>query len=378
MCPIRAAMLAQDLATPPNTHKGRSTEHEHLSDESQSRSTTADQQHDRTRDRCALVTGGAGFIGSHLVEHLLSEGMRVTVIDNLSTGRLSNLDAVIDSITFIEADVDRGLKELDSTMVFDEIYHLAAAVGVDLVLKDPINSIKTNIHQTDAIFEYAMNHGSPPTLIASSSEVYGKPATAVFHEDDDLHFGPTTTTRWSYAHAKAIDEHLAIAYWNQHQLPTIICRFFNTVGPRQVGRYGMVLPRFVNAAIKNEPIMVFGDGSQSRCFCDGRDVIGALPSMLRNTACHGSVFNVGSDHPITILDLAKHVINTLGSESKIQMVPYSEAYGPGFEDLSHRKPDLKRIRQAVGFEPKFALSQTIIDLADEITQSNSMTPTGGA
>ncbi|PCI10674.1 nucleoside-diphosphate sugar epimerase [bacterium] len=329
-------------------------------------------------DRCALVTGGAGFIGSYLVEHLLRDGTSVTVIDNLSTGRIENLAAVIDSIEFIEADVDKGLEELASHSGFDEIYHLAAAVGVELVLNDPINSIKTNIHQTDAVFEYARSHGKPPTLIASSSEVYGKPGTSVFSEDDDLLFGPTTMTRWSYAHAKAIDEHLALAYWNQHGLPTVICRFFNTVGPRQVGTHGMVLPRFVAAALKNEPISVFGDGTQSRCFCDGRDVIEVLPRMLRSQACHGRVFNVGSDHPISILKLAQQVINTLGSTSIIKLIPYHDAYGPGFEDLHHRKPDLDRVRQAVGFDPKFTLTQTIQDLAEEIAHGNSLPTKGGA
>jgi len=316
--------------------------------------------------RAALVTGGAGFIGSHLVEHLLESGRRVTIIDNLSTGRLENLDRVIDSIRFIESDVDRGLEQLVDAQPFDEIYHLAAAVGVDLVLDDPIGSIKSNIHQTDALFEYAIAHGSPPTLIASSSEVYGKPGTGVFSEDDDLLFGPTTITRWSYAHAKAIDEHLALAYWHQHHLPTVICRFFNTVGPRQVGRYGMVLPRFVQAAMNNETVRVFGDGSQTRCFCDGRDVIEALPRMIRSQRCYGRVFNVGSDHPISILDLAKLVIETLGSSSNIELVPYSTAYGDGFEDLRHRKPNLDRIREVVGFAPKYSLTETINDLRNEI------------
>lgn len=337
-----------------------------------------------TRVGHALVTGGAGFIGSHLVEHLLKQGLQITIIDNLSTGRIENLNAVIDSVRFIQADLDVGLAQLqaeddagNSDIQFTEVYHLAAAVGVNLVLDDPINSIKTNIHQTDALFEFAMKNGSPPTLIASSSEVYGKPGTSVFNEDDDLLFGPTTVTRWSYAHAKAIDEHLALAYWHQHQLPTVVCRFFNTVGPRQIGKYGMVLPRFVESAMKNQEIKVFGDGTQSRCFCDGRDVITALPEMIRNTDCFGRVFNIGSDHPISIIELAQCVIRTLGSSSTIEFVPYCDAYPAGFEDLRHRKPDLDRIRQAVGFEPKFKLEQTIQDLADEIAGSNSPITQGG-
>lgn len=324
---------------------------------------------DLDRPRRALVTGGAGFIGSHLVEHLLSGGCAVTVIDNLSTGRRENLDRVIEQVEFIECDVIDGFSGLDGHEEFDEIYHLAAAVGVELVLDNPIESIKTNINGTDAVFEYAIANGSPTTLIASSSEVYGKPGTSVFSEDDDLLFGPTSVTRWSYAHAKAIDEHLALAYWHQHKLPTVICRFFNTVGPRQVGRYGMVLPRFVQAAMKNQPLRVYGDGSQSRCFCDGRDVIAVLPKMVRSPDCFGRVFNVGADHPISILELAGRVIETLGSCSEIQFVPYCDAYPAGFEDLRHRKPDLDRIRGTVGFEPKFSLKQTIEDLAAELSQT---------
>ncbi|MBL4698167.1 MAG: NAD-dependent epimerase/dehydratase family protein [Phycisphaerales bacterium] len=325
----------------------------------------------------ALVTGGAGFIGSHLVELLLNQGVGVTVIDNLSTGRIENLSKVIDEIEFIEADVDQGLAQIDDRKGFDEVYHLAAAVGVDLVLKDPIKSIKTNIEQTDAVFEYALNHGLPPTLIASSSEVYGKPDSIVFSEEDDLHFGPTTITRWSYAHAKAIDEHLALGYWQQHKLPTVICRFFNTVGPRQIGRYGMVLPRFVQAALAGEPLKVFGDGTQSRCFCDGRDVIEALPKMVRSPACYGRVFNVGSDHPISINELARTVITTLNSKSTIERIAYSDAYPAGFEDLRHRKPDLDRIKEAVGFEPMFTLTQTIQDLANELSSSGVVSSQGG-
>jgi len=338
----------------------------------------ASQTHAHTKNaRRALITGGAGFIGSHLAEHLIAQGTAVTVIDNLSTGCIENLEPIIDAIRFIEGDVDRGLASLDDDIHFDEIYHLAAAVGVDLVLDDPITAIKTNIHQTDAVFEYALANGSPPTLIASSSEVYGKPNMGVFSEEDDLLFGATTITRWSYAHAKAIDEHLALAYWNQHRLPTVICRFFNTVGPRQVGRYGMVLPRFVESALKNETLRVFGDGTQSRCFCDGRDVIEALVRMVRSPKCAGRVFNIGSDHPITIMELAQKVIETLGSSSAIELIPYCDAYPPGFEDLRHRKPNLDRIKEAVGFEPRYPLAQTIEDLAKTISSAGSIPSKGG-
>ncbi len=323
-----------------------------------------------------LVTGGAGFIGSHLVELLVAQGDDITVIDNLSTGRVSNLEAVIDRIRFIEADVSQGLPQI-SGEAFDEVYHLAAAVGVELVLKDPVGSIRSNVVETDAVLRFALDHGRARVLIASSSEVYGKPGTSVFSEDDDLLLGPTTVTRWSYAHAKAIDEHLALGYTQQHGLETVCCRFFNTVGPRQVGQYGMVLPRFVQACAQGTPLRVFGDGTQTRCFCDGRDVVRVLPALLRTPGCSGRIYNVGSDRPISILDLAHLVKATLGSESPIELVPYDEAYPQGFEDLRHRKPDLDRIRSAVGFEQHIPLKQTIRDLhaalcgADPIGRSAS-------
>ena len=316
--------------------------------------------------RRTLVTGGAGFIGSHLVERLVARGDGVTVVDNLSTGCRDNLRAVEDRVELIEASVSDGLPALGGDRGFDEVYHLAAAVGVELVLADPIGSIRTNIRETDAVLEFSRAGGNIPTLIASSSEVYGKPGASVFSEDDDLLLGPTTVTRWSYAHTKAIDEHLALAYHRQHGLGAVVCRFFNTVGPRQVGHYGMVVPRFVGAALENRPLRVFGDGSQSRCFCDGRDVASVLPDLLGNAACHGRVFNVGSDHPTPIGELAELVIETLGSDSGVELVPYDDAYPSGFEDLRHRKPDLARIREAVGFEPVYSLEQTIRDLGEQI------------
>lgn len=326
--------------------------------------------------RRALITGGAGFIGSHLVERLLAQGMLVTVIDNLSTGRLANLRGVMDRITFIEAGAAQGLGRLKSEPPFHEIYHLAAAVGVELVLDDPVGSIRTNILETDAVLEFARAQGDAPTLIASSSEVYGKPGSSVFSEEDDLLLGPTTVTRWSYAHAKAIDEHLTLAYWRQHGLPAVACRFFNTVGPRQLGVYGMVLPRFVEAALAGDPLRVYGDGSQTRCFCDVRDVVDTLPELLRHPACPGRVFNLGADRPISIADLAQLVIDTLGSASPIVRVPYADAYPSGFEDLHHRKPDLDRIREAIGFSPKHTLEQTIKDLATHLRSGSGAT--GGA
>ncbi|MBO6514007.1 MAG: NAD-dependent epimerase/dehydratase family protein [Phycisphaerales bacterium] len=315
-----------------------------------------------------LITGGAGFIGSHLVDAHRAKGDEVVVIDDCSTGQAQNLMAHQDQITLHRCDLSEGLSTLRSSQDtrFDLIYHLAAAVGVDLVLEDPIGSIRTNVLQTDALLEFAREFGSPPTFIASSSEVYGRPGASVFSEEDDSIFGPTSVTRWSYAHAKAIDEHLALAYAQQHQLPVVVGRFFNTVGPRQIGRYGMVLPRFVSAALENQPIRVFGDGKQSRCFCDVRDVVTVLPKLLANPDAYGRVMNIGSDRAISILELAELVKTVVGSDSAIQRVEYSEAYPAGFEDLRHRKPDLSRLRSLVEFEYSYSLEETIADLAEQI------------
>lgn len=312
-----------------------------------------------------LVTGGAGFIGSHLIDSLTEPDASITVIDNLSTGSRANLGDRASTIELIDKPLRRGLETIAGQR-FDRIYHLAAAVGVDLVLRDPIGAIRANVMETDALLEFAIGAGSPPTLVASSSEVYGKPGASVFSEDDDVLYGPTSVTRWSYAYTKAIDEHLALAYHAQHALPVVVARFFNTVGPRQTGRYGMVLPRFVEAALRAEPLRVFGDGKQTRCFCDVRDVVGVLPRLLDEPSAHGRVFNVGSDDPISIRDLAQLVIRTLGSSSKVELVEYDDAYPDGFEDLRHRKPDLSRLRSCVGFTPAHALVDTIRDLAAQI------------
>lgn len=317
--------------------------------------------------RHTLVTGGAGFIGSHLVGLLLDRGDRVTVVDNLSTGRRSNLPASHERLRFIEADLREALHALGKGEVFDEIYHLAAAVGVKLVIADPISAIETNIEQAAALLRFAVERpttsGPSPTLITSSSEVYGKGLRSPFREDDDVVYGPTTVSRWSYACAKAIDEHLALAYYARHRLPAVVVRLFNTVGPRQAGDYGMVLPRFVAAALEGRPLEVYGEGTQSRCFCDVRDVAPALPRLLGTGTCHGRVFNIGSDTPTTIRALAEKVVETLGSNSPIMHVPYTQAYGSGFEDLAARRPDLARVREAISFKPRIPLEQTILDLA---------------
>ena len=326
-----------------------------------------------------LVTGGAGFIGSHLVECLIARdggGLDVTVVDDLSTGRRENLEVIRvageragAAVRVIESDLGEAIPVLGDGAPFDRVFHLAAAVGVDLVLDDPVRAIEVNVETTSALLKHLSRHGSPPTLIASSSEVYGKPGTSVFSEDDDSLYGSTTVTRWSYAHAKALDEHLALGYHATRGLPTVVARFFNTVGPRQRGRYGMVLPRFVGAALAGDALRVFGDGQQTRCFCDVRDVVPAVSALLETPVCFGRVFNIGSDRAVSVRGLAERVIAVLGSGSGIELVPYDEAYAPGFEDLRHRRPDLSRVREAVGFEAVYSLDRTIRDVADEMRRS---------
>lgn len=302
----------------------------------------------------------------------MQEGCRVTVVDDLSTGRRDNIEALVASgeIEFIESGLLAALAgPLAGRPPFDEIYHLAAAVGVDLVMNDPIGAIETNVELLTPLLRYASDNGRTPVFVASSSEVYGKPAGDRFDEDDDLFYGPTVIRRWSYALGKALDEHLAMAYHDAGRCPTVVARFFNTVGPRQVGTHGMVLPRFVRAALLNEPLKVFGDGSQSRCFCDVRDVVDAVPRLLRNPACHGRVFNVGSDTSVTIAELASIVTETTGSDAPIETIPYSDAYPRGYEDLRQRRPNLTRVREAIAFEPKIPLRQTIADLAADIAST---------
>jgi len=318
----------------------------------------------------ALVTGGGGFIGSHLCGLLLDRGDVVTVIDDFSTGRRGNLDAVssVDArrarLRVLEGDVVARLAETRPTD-FDVVYHLAAAVGVRLVVEQPIRTIETNVELTGVVLRFAAA-GGLPTLVASTSEVYGRGVRVPMHEDDDVIYGPTSRSRWCYAYSKAIDEHLALAYHRERALPAVVARFFNTVGPRQVGEYGMVLPRFVRNALLGVDLEVHGDGKQSRCFCDVRDVVAALPTLLETRACHGRVFNLGHDEPISIRALAELVVETLGSSSRIRHLAYEEAFKPGFDDLEVRRPDLGRIREAIGFAPRIPLKQTIRDLAAEI------------
>jgi len=310
-----------------------------------------------------LVTGGAGFIGSHLCEALAARGSAVVAVDDLSTGLAANLDRALASgrVEFIEGTVSAVLPALAGRR-FDGVFHLAAAVGVRLVVEDPAAAAETNIRETMAALDFARRTGSP-FLLASSSEVYGKGVRAPFREEDDLVFGPPTVSRWSYGLSKAIDEHLALASGARDGLPVTVARLFNTVGPRQRGRFGMVLPRFVDAALAGEPLEVHGSGRQVRCFCDVRDVVGALRRMIDSPACRGRVLNVGSDRPITIEDLAAAVLRVTGATGGIRRVPHSEVFGTAFEDLAIRVPDVSAIRAAIGFEPAIPLDTTIADVA---------------
>lgn len=318
----------------------------------------------------ALVTGGAGFIGSHLVDALLTLGRRVTVIDDLSTGRRENLPVGVapERLRFVHADVASALDGPLAHEQFDELYHLAASVGVKLVVDDPARCIYNNIQHTHAVVRFAQRTKTP-TLFASSSEVYGKSEKSPFHEDDDVVYGPTTVFRWAYAASKAIDEYLALAAHQQRGLPAVVVRFFNTVGPRQRGQWGMVLPRFVAAALRGEALTVYGDGSQTRCFCDARDSRWALVKLLTTPACHGKVFNLGSDRVVSIRELAEMVIKVTNSRSEVRTIPFDQAYARGFEDLMQRKPDLSRVRGAIGFAPTIPLEQTIADVAAELSRS---------
>jgi len=307
-----------------------------------------------------LVTGGAGFIGSHLVERLLAEGKKIVVIDDLSTGKAENLSSVRDhpKLRLIPSPVSR-CADLE-TIVNDAeaIYHLAAAVGVDLVVRSPIRVLETNLHETEVLLEAAANR-RVPVLLTSTSEVYGKSQKPAFDEEDDLLIGPPHQSRWSYACSKLMDEFLALAFAKEQSLPVVIARLFNTVGPRQTGEYGMVLPRFISAAQQGEPLRVHGDGLQSRCFCYVKDTVEALVRLQNAASARGQVFNVGSTEEITIRELAAKIIKVLGSRSQIELVPYSRAYEPGFDDMRRRKPVVEKLAATVGFRPETSLEEII-------------------
>ncbi len=313
-----------------------------------------------TAKRHILVTGGAGFIGSHLVERLLGEGKSVVVLDDLSTGNRANLNTVEPNpnLRIVEAKISTCRELLELVANAESIYHLAAAVGVDLVVKSPIHVLETNLHETEVLLETAAPH-RVPLLIASTSEVYGKSEKPAFSEEDDLLIGPPQHARWSYACSKLMDEFLALAYAKEKNLPVTIVRLFNTVGPRQTGQYGMVLPRFIAAARRGEPLRVFGDGQQSRCFCFVLDTVEALVRLQSSPQARGEVFNIGATEEVTILQLAQRVIETLASKSQVEFVPYSEAYAPGFDDMRRRKPVVEKLQRVTGFTPRTSLNEII-------------------
>jgi len=310
--------------------------------------------------KTALVTGGAGFIGSHLCELLLSAGHKVIVVDDLSTGRLLNIEHLYSNLNFkfIQGSVcDENLMR-EVIACCDCIYHLAAAVGVNLIVEKPVHTIETNIHGTEVVLSTANQFGKK-VLITSTSEVYGKNEQVPFNEDDDTVLGSTKYSRWSYACSKAIDEFLALAYHRQYNLSVVIVRLFNTIGPRQTGRYGMVVPRFVEWALKGEPVMVYGTGKQARSFTYVSDAVGALTALMASDKADGEVFNIGSREEITIEALADRVIEKTASTSRKKYIPYSQAYGEGFDDMQRRLPCLKKINKIIGYEPKVTLDEML-------------------
>jgi UDP-glucose 4-epimerase len=312
-----------------------------------------------------LITGGAGFIGSHLTDRLVADGHQVTILDNLATGRKENLSAHLGgaSVTFIEGSI-LDLPLLDGLVKETEyVFHLAAAVGVFNIVNHPLDSLMTNIRGTENVLEAAHKY-SKPVFVTSSSEVYGKNISDSLKESDDRILGAPVTLRWSYSEAKAIDESLAYAYWVEKKLETRIVRFFNTVGPRQLGAYGMVVPRFVQFALNNEPITIYGNGEQTRCFGHVLDAVDAVVRIAFADNTIGKVINIGNDFEISINDLAKKVIEETNSKSDIVYVPYEEAYGDGFEDMERRVPNIDLIKSLVGWEPKRDLSNMISDIAE--------------
>jgi UDP-glucose 4-epimerase len=312
-----------------------------------------------------LITGGAGFIGSHLSDAYLQRGDEVFVIDDLSTGSIDNIRHLKDHPRFHYTIDNVGTQQITAELVdqCDVIFHLAAAVGVKLIVESPVRTIETNVHGTEVVLSLA-NKKKKKVLIASTSEVYGLSTEVPFREDGNLVMGATTKGRWSYACSKAIDEFLALAYWREKKLPTVVVRLFNTVGPRQTGQYGMVIPTFVKQALAGRPITVYGSGKQTRCFCYVGDVIGALMKLMDDDKAVGEVFNVGSNQEISIMDLAKKVKELTRSDSEIVLVPYDEAYEEGFEDMPRRVPDTAKVNKQVGFKPAMDLDGILKSVID--------------
>lgn len=308
----------------------------------------------------ALITGGAGFIGSHVADELIARDAHVILLDDLSTGRYENIEHLSGrrDCEFVLGSILNADLVDDVVSRVDVVFHLAAAVGVELIVERPVESLSTNIRGSEIVFEKAHKHGRK-VLVTSTSEIYGKNTSDRLHEDDDRILGSPLKSRWSYSEAKAIEEILAFTYWKQKGLPTVITRLFNTVGPRQTGHYGMVIPRFVSQAVRGEPLTVFGDGSQTRCFCFVGDVVQALVALMEHPDAVGRVFNIGGNEEISMEALARRVIALAGSDSKVRYVPYAEAYEEGFEDMQRRVPDTTRVRELIGFAPTVGLDDII-------------------
>jgi len=325
--------------------------------------------------RC-VITGGAGFIGSHLAEELLRAGHVVTVVDDLSTGRLENIEPLMSEARFryvIDTVLNRR-RMVELVEWADVVFHLAAVVGVKFVIENPVRAIETNVRATELVLELAASKGKK-VVFTSTSEVYGKTARAPFREDDDLVLGATWRSRWGYACSKALGEFLALAYWREHGVPGVIARLFNTVGPRQTDRYGMVLPTFVRQALRGEPITVYGDGEQTRSFCWVGDTVRALIALAEHPDAVGHVFNVGNDEEVRIVDLAHRVKALSGSDSPIVFIPYDRAYGDGFEDMRRRVPDLTKIRTLIGYQPTVRLDEILQRVIAHARQSaRALTP----
>jgi UDP-glucose 4-epimerase len=309
-----------------------------------------------------LVTGGAGFIGSHLVEKLIAGGDQVVVFDNLSTGSAINLSKISEKITFQEGNILNKAVIDKLVSESDFVVHLAAALGVFNIVNKPLESLKTNLQGSEVVLE-ACDKYRKPVLVASTSEIYGKNNKVPLNEEDDRIIGHPLKSRWSYSEAKAVDESLAYFYYLENKLPIRIVRFFNTVGPRQVGHYGMVVPRFVSSALKNEPLSVYGSGDQIRCFCHVDDAVGALLLVMDSENAVGEVFNIGNNQQVSIMELAKKVIELTGSTSSIENIAYEKAYPKGFEDMQRRVPDISKIKQVLGWTPEINLDQIIKDIA---------------
>jgi UDP-glucose 4-epimerase len=310
-----------------------------------------------------LVTGGAGFIGSHLTEKLLAAGHHVRVVDDFSTGQISNLDQVRDHsrLELLKGSITDQMLLSEAVRGVDVIYHLAAAVGVKLVAEDPVRTIETNIYPTEWLLRLAAQSGCR-FFLASTSEVYGKNPKERWTEDEDLHFGPTSRPRWAYGCSKAIDEFLSLAYHSKYQLPVLIGRFFNVVGPRQVGNYGMVIPRFVDQALRGGPVIVYDDGQQVRCFAHVREIVDCVIGLTESDHAMGGIYNIGSDQDVSIQQLAEEVISRVNPSVQIQHVDYKDAYGNDFEDVRRRVPDVSRLEGVLGWKPKMTLGQILDDI----------------